>query len=168
MNLIELFEKKPFQDVGTFNAIFKTTPILGFPANAEVEIKGLVNGGMRRIEVGGTELILDLAPTKNAQKVAEKRAKFTKDKVRCKKTKAELPPIYKQLTASEFMTYYAIKELGSVSGMTELSRHISLTRNTISKCLVKLKKLGWIKTETVAPDTTGGAFLKITIDTATN
>lgn len=169
MNLIELFESKPFQDVGTFNAIFKTTPILDFPATAEVEIKGLVNGGLRKLIVNNTEVIMDLTQSKQVQEFSKEvkplPAKETKKLF--KKQKVLLPALYRRLSSSEFMIYHAVKELGEVYGITELSKHIALTRKTISQGLPRLKELGLIKTELTGVDT-GGAFLKITIDTANN
>jgi hypothetical protein len=59
MNLIELFESKPFQDVGTFNSIFYTTPILGENYALEVEIGEYTAQG-RKVQVGAKVFYLDL------------------------------------------------------------------------------------------------------------
>jgi hypothetical protein len=51
MNLIEVFENMPKQDVKTFNKIFKSTPI-EVGNNPEVEILELNAADERRIKVG--------------------------------------------------------------------------------------------------------------------
>ena len=169
MNLIEVFEKKPFQDVGTFNAVFKTTPLLGFSSELEVEIKDLVNG-RRRLLVGEQEVFLDLTQTKLSRAFAEKETmpvlKEAKKKLFVKKQGIQLPEILRKLSPSEFMIYHALKEMGEVNGILELSRNISLTSKSIYNNLPRLVKLGLVKTSNVNSDK--GNFLKISVDTTSN
>lgn len=163
MNLIEVFENKAFQDVGTFNAIFKTTPILGYPSNAEVEIKELTSGGERKILVNGEVLYLDLTQ-KNIQEPVKRVRKVQTLKTRKleRRQKSLLPDIYRRLSASEFMIYCAIKELGEVHGIAELERNIALNRKTISQSLPRLISLKLVKTERANGN--GDTFLRIMID----
>jgi DNA-binding MarR family transcriptional regulator len=167
MNLIELFEKRPFQDVGTFNAIFKTTPLLGFPATMEVEIKELVRE-KRRIVVGETELLLDLTQKKLPSKAMLEQKGLSKKakKLLAIKKEAKLPDIYKTLKPSEFMIYSAVSELGSVDGITELAKHLSIDQRSIRNNLTRLEKLGLIKTTSVA--CRSGEFLRLSVDTTSN
>lgn len=166
MNLIEVFENKPFQDVGTFNAVFKSTPILGFPSSTEVEIKELVSGGERRVLVGRETLFIDLTQKKAV--VEKKRAKAEVraglSKLFKKKRRNQLPELYRKLSASEFMILSAVRELGEVDGISELTRNIALNRKTISQALPRLISLGLIKTERAV--SSEGDFLKISVDTA--
>lgn len=164
MNLIQVFESRTFQDVGTFNSIFKSTPILGYPSDADVEIKELKPGGERRILVDGNELFMDLTQRKSVRE--EKRAEPEVRRVAKRlvvKRKGSLPELYRKLSASEFMVYSAVKELGEVHGVLDLSRNIALSGKTISQCVVRLASLGLIKLEKVAAKS--GSFTKISIDT---
>lgn len=165
MNLIEKFENKPFQDVGTFNAIFTKTPILGFDSNTPVEIKNIV-AGKRRVLVGNSEIFLDLrmrsAPIAEIKKTREGR----KVKVRrvSEKKKLKLPDFYRMLKPSEFVVYSAIKEAKEIDGMEELSRVIGITNKTIAQTIKRLVKLKLVQTECVAGPS--GSFTKIKIDTS--
>lgn len=137
MNLIELFESKPFQDVGTFNSVFKTTPILGFDSSLEVEIGNMTPMG-RRLLVGGRELILSLEVNKKEQVIRQKRKRvstFSKPN-----KPGTLSRFYKELSPSEFMLYSAIKELEVVFGVSQLSRLVNLTTKTCGKTLKSLQE----------------------------
>ena len=137
MNLIDIFESKPFQDVGTFNSVFKTTPILGFDLGLEVEIGSLTSTG-RRLLVGGKEIILNLAVNKKEQVAAARiiqRSRFKKPT-----QSIALSRFYKELSPSEFMLYSAIKELGVVYGVSQLSRLVNLTTKTCGKTLKSLQE----------------------------
>jgi predicted transcriptional regulator len=161
MNLIEKFENMPFQDVGTFNSIFKNSPIIGFPFNLEVEIGNMTTDNQRRVKVGETVIFLDLTQKSQVEvrKVSKKQSKL--EKVAVSKLKA-LPAIYSMLTPTEFMTYLAIKELKEVNSITALARIIPMTTKTISACLVRLSTLGLIQKKKVSNG--DRTFLKI-VDT---
>lgn len=168
MNLIEKFDNMLVQDVGTFNSIFKTTPILGYDSNLEVEILGLGKDGQRKIRVGDVEFYMDLTQRKSI-KPEKKRVTFVRPRGvldRAEKTKASLPKVYKMLRPAEFIIYSAIKELGEVDGIEELSRHISVSNKTIIANLPRLIQLGLVKKKYVACDS--GAFNKLTVDTSVN
>lgn len=164
MNLINVFESKPFQDVGTFNAIFKATPILGYPSNAEVEIKELVTGKERRVLVNGDTLYIDLTQKTPLSERTISRAKKKESKVRKIATAQNklLPDIYRRLSSAEFLIYHALKELGEAYGVSQLARNISLSRQTITACLPRLISLGFVKTEKVTFE--GKTILRIVID----
>ncbi len=161
MNLIEKFENMPFQDVGTFNSIFKNSPILGFDFSTEVEIGNLTPDNQRRVKVGEDVLFLDLTQKSQVEvrKVSKKQSKLEKVAVSKPKT---LPAIYSMLTPTEFMVYLAIKELGEIDGVTSLSSMISITTKTISNCLIKLSTLGLVDKKRVSSG--DKTFLKI-VDT---
>lgn len=148
MNLIEKFENMPFQDVGTFNSIFKNSPILGFDFSTEVEIGSLTTDNQRRVKVGDTTIFLDL--TQKSQKEVKRAEKKERklEKVQAN-VKTKLPVIYSALTPTEFMTYLAIKELGEVDGVYALSRTLPISTKTIYNCLPKLIKLGLISKKKV-------------------
>lgn len=163
MNLIDLFESKPFQDVGTFNAIFKAVPLLNYPSSTPVEIKELTPGGARRVLVGSDELFIDLSAKSIGVEV--KRAPVEtklKTKRLLHRKKGMLPEVYRKLSSSEFMIYSAVKELEEVHGVEELSRNIALTSRTIRQCLPRLVELGFVRTEKAS--TKDGHFLKISVD----
>jgi DNA-binding MarR family transcriptional regulator len=142
MNLIDIFESKPFQDVGTFNSVFKTTPILGFAPDLEVVIGSMTSTG-RRLSVGGKEIILSLAVNKKEQQL---RAKVTRKSAFNKPKQTDiLSSIYKELSPSEFMLYSAIKELGTVYGISQVSRLINLTSKTCAKTLKTLQEKNLVK-----------------------
>lgn len=149
MNLIEKFENMPFQDVGTFNSIFKNSPILGFDFSAEVEIGGLANDNQRKIKVGETTIFLDL--TQKSQKEVKRAEKKERKLERVTSNmEVKLPVIYSALTPTEFMTYLAIKELGEVDGVYAISRTLPMSTKTIYNCLPKLIKLGLIRKKKVS------------------
>ena len=165
MNLIEKFENMPVQDVGTFNSIFRTTPILGFPFDKEVIVRGLVSDGRRELIVGGSTVYLDLTQKKSIRE--EKRVTFVKPKgelQRAIKKTSELPKIYKILKPVEFLIYSAIKEVGQVDGIEELARNISVTNKTIIANLPRLISLGLVKKQYVACEGKTGSFNKLTVD----
>lgn len=167
MNLIEKFENMLRQDVGTFNSIFKTTPILGFSFNTEVEIYELVPDNKRRIKVGSEVIYLDLTQRKSI--VQSKKATIVKEKLeKSEKVIRELPKVYKILTPAEFMIYSAIKEVGEISGIEELSRRIAITSRAIKTNLNRLIQLGLVKKQYVATQGKAGRFSKLTIDTSVN
>lgn len=161
MNLIEKFENMPFQDVGTFNSIFKNSPITDFPFDLEVEIGHLTTDNQRKVKVGETILFLNLTQKilAGVRKVNKNNKKLEKVNLTTLKT---LPAIYSKLTPTEFMTYLAIKELKEVDSITALSRVIPMTTKTISTCLIKLSNLGLIQKKKVSNG--DKTFLKI-VDT---
>ena len=137
MNLINLFESKPFQDVGTFNSVFKTTPILGFDSSLEVEIGNITSTG-RRLLVGGKEITMSLEVNKKEQAVREKRERISSFSKPNKS--GTLSRFYKELSPSEFMLYSALKELGVVYGVSQLSKLVNLTTTTCGKTLKSLQE----------------------------
>jgi len=161
MNLIEKFENMPFQDVKTFNSIFKNSPITDFPFDLEVEIGHLTTDNQRKVKVGETILFLNLTQKilAGVRKVNKNNKKLEKVNLTTLKT---LPAIYSKLTPTEFMTYLAIKELKEVDSITALSRVIPMTTKTISTCLIKLSNLGLIQKKKVSNG--DKTFLKI-VDT---
>jgi len=148
-SLIELFENKAFQDVGTFNSIFTQTPILGFSADTEVEIKELTAGGTRRIVIAGQDVFMDIkqATPKTNNRIKTKIKPLKKVNNLEKRT---LPEVFKILKPTEFLVYQAIKFLGSVDSIEQLSKQISINRKTISLNIKKLKKMNLIVTEKVS------------------
>jgi hypothetical protein len=155
----------PFQDVGTFNSIFKSTPILGFPFDKEVVVRGLVSDGRRELIVGDSTIYLDLTQKKSIKE--EKKVIFIKPKSelqRSIKKTSELPKLYKILKPVEFMIYSAIKEVGQVDGIEELARNISVTNKTIITNLPRLISLGLVKKQYVACEGKAGSFNKLTVD----
>jgi hypothetical protein len=155
MTLIDKFESMPFQDVGTFNSIFRSTPILGYGVGVEVEIRGVLTGNYRTIYVGKDHMQMDLTQRKlktesvnRVKRLSSKAIKETKFSNR-DVDGLKLSPIFKDLKASEFLIYMAVKELGSVSGILELSRSISLTPKTIHNNIENLIKLGYLKKENI-------------------
>lgn len=161
MNLIEKFENMPFQDVKTFNNIFKNSPITDFPFDLEVEIGHLTTDNQRKVKVGETIIFLNLTQKilAGVRKVNKNNKKLEKVNLTTLKT---LPAIYSKLTPTEFMTYLAIKELKEVDSITALSRVIPMTTKTISTCLIKLSNLGLIQKKKVSNG--DKTFLKI-VDT---
>lgn len=161
MNLIEKFENMPFQDVGTFNSIFKTTPILNVDFSQPVEICEL-KGNERRIKVGNETIYMDLTQKKSA--LMEKKKKREKPKnvrPRHNKIAITLPDIYRLLSPVEFVIYSAIKEVKEVGGVEELSRHLGISNKTILLRLKKLVNLNLVKREFVSCGS--GSYLKITL-----
>lgn len=166
MTLIEKFENMPVQDVGTFNSIFKTTPILGFNSNLEVEIGDVTKDDQRKILVG-TEVILMNLTQKKSVKEKKKTVTFvrpmgTLEKV--KKVTKTISNLYKLLTPTEFMIYSAIKEAEEIHGIEELSRQIFVSNKTIIANLPRLISLGLVKKQYVACEGKAGSFNKLTVD----
>jgi DNA-binding transcriptional ArsR family regulator len=164
VDLIDKFENMPFQDVGTFNSIFKNCPILGVSFDTSVEIKELVKGE-RRVIVGSSEILIDLtkkAILKNEPKVKKELTKIKKSNPR---RKLVLSEIYTLLKPTEFLIYCAIKESGEIDGVEELSRAIKISSKTIHANLKRLLELKLVKVEYVA--CRSGSFNKLTIDTTT-
>lgn len=164
MSLIELFESKPFQDVGTFNSIFKKTPILGYSSNCSVEIGELFRD-KRKVIVGESDiLLLDL--TEKKVKVEPKKPKVKNNSIkRIALEKKDLPKIFTILTPTQFMIYEAIKSVGIVDSLSHLSEQIRLERKTISINLKKLEELGLVKKTMV---NRGNYFCRISIDNSKN
>lgn len=148
LNLIEVFENKPAQDVGTFNAIFKQTPIMGFSFDTPVQIKELNQGDERRIAVGDSTILLKIVQSKHKPK--EKAKKISVLKKTSSEPSKELPEIFKKLNPSEYMVYNAILLLGKVNSIEEFSKKINLTRKTISAVIKRLSEMKMISTELVS------------------
>lgn len=151
VSLIEVFENKPVQDVGTFNSIFKLTPIMGFPFNTEVEIQELSAGDERKIIVGESTIFLNI----NQFAVPKQKKKEQPPRVQLKKVakntnKNQLPNVFKMLNPSEFMVYEAIKFFQYVDGIEELSKELNLSRRTIYTALKKLSSAKLVYTEKVS------------------
>jgi hypothetical protein len=70
MNLIEVFESMPKQDVKTFNKIFKSTPIEN-KNNPEVQILDLLSADERRIRVGSEFIRLCLKQKKDTRRITK-------------------------------------------------------------------------------------------------
>lgn len=163
MNLIEKFENMPFQDVGTFNSIFKHSPILNFKSNEEVVIGELTADNRRKIYISDKVLLMDLTQKKLLKedlKLKESKVK----RVKVKKINIRINPLLKILTPSQFVIYQAIKEAGEVFGIAELSRNIRLNVKSIYNNLDLMKKIGLIKKEEVSSEE--GALVKLSIDTS--
>jgi DNA-binding MarR family transcriptional regulator len=151
MNLIQQFESKAFQDVGTFNSIFKATPILGFPASAEVEIGGITAKG-RRILVGEVELFLNLTANERVEKIAKvkrltQRVKAAKRIREVPKKLGVLPELFHKLSPGEFMVFAALKELGEVRSAVHFATILPMDRRTIHNMATALEVKGMVKIE---------------------
>jgi DNA-binding MarR family transcriptional regulator len=164
MNLIDKFESMPFQDVGTFNSIFKSTPIIGHSYDLPVEIKNITHGQRRLVQIGEATVEMELTQSKLTRDFQRHTVEFKPKAKAFKKEAMKLPTAYKQLTGAEFLIYSAVKELGEVCGIMELSRQISLTSKSIYNNLPRLIKLGYVKTERVI--STSGDYTKISVDTS--
>lgn len=160
MNLIEKFENMPFQDVGTFNSIFKGSPLLGYESTESVEIGNLCNEDKRRVKVG--EVIILMSLSQKTIRTVPKREEINRLK-KSKKVQSTIPEIYRILTPTQFMIYSAIKEAGEFSGVEELAKSISITSKTIFSNLPKLLELGLIKKQIVSGENIAGSFNKLTI-----
>lgn len=160
MNLIEKFENMPFQDVGTFNSIFKTTPILNFNSSESVEICEL-RGEERRIKVGDQVIFLDLTQRKSSLVEKKKRQKTKNPRLKHEKVLVNLPEIYRILNPVEFIIYSAIREAGEIGGVEELSRNLRISNKTILLRLKKLVELNLVKREFVTCGS--GSYLKLTL-----
>jgi hypothetical protein len=160
-NLINIFEAQQTQDVKTFNTIFTETPIEGYPANTSVEIKGIYSQG-RLIIVGQDAIYMPIQQYATKQPKKQAKQQYTPVLPKAEKNNKKLPGIYGILKPSQFMIYSAIKELGSVGGIEELSEQLSIDRKTISKNLKELSKLKLIRTEKVSIE--GKSVLKLSVD----
>jgi len=160
MDLIEKFENMPFQDVGTFNSIFKPTPILGFKFDEIVQIGNISHEDKRRITIGNSVILMNLTQkklkTSTEAQQSKKIPKFLKVETR-------ISNLYKILSPSEFMIYSAIKEAGEFSGIGELSKHTSLTTKTISSKMPKLLELGLINKTSVWCEKSDTCFSRLTV-----
>lgn len=164
MNLIKIFEDMPVQNVKSFNQVFKTTPIVGFDSDEDVRVGEMTTGNERRIYVGDSVMSMDLTQKKSIRvkkKVVEKPIKKLE---MVEKTSRDLPSIYKILKPTEFMIYLAIKEVGQVDGIEELSRKISISNKTILSNLKRLTDLGLVMSKRVTGKE--GSFNKLTVDTS--
>lgn len=164
MNLIEKFESMPFQDVGTFNSIFKKTPILGVASSVIVEIAELNSSNRRRIKVGGDSIFLDLTQKYMNVESIKKPVVTKKKQERVIKISRSLSSLYKTLKPAEFMIYSAIRDMGEVDGIEELARKISIHSKTIAVNLHRLVDMGLVKKQTLI--CSSGIFSKLTIDTS--
>lgn len=148
MNSIELFESKPFQDVGTFNSIFTATPLIGFKSSSKVEICHLTAKG-RLVLVEKEEIFLDLLVDERIEKKI-KRRNFNQKKARVRTVKAtraksrELSPLFKQLKPSEFLVYAALRELGEIQNISSFTAMLSIGVKTVRPAIASLEKKGLI------------------------
>jgi hypothetical protein len=145
LNLIEVFENKPFQDVGTFNSIFKQTPIVGFSFDTPVQIKELNQGDERKILVGDATIFLKIIQSKHKPK--EKIKKIPVLKKAFSETSKELPEIFRKLNPTEYMIYNALLILGKINSIEEFSKKINVSRRTISNAVKRLSDMKMISTE---------------------
>jgi hypothetical protein len=162
MTLIELFESKPAQDVGTFNSIFKTCPIIGHDFSSEVEILNMTNNG-RRIKVGNEELFMNLPNSLTELKKVPVVVRTRMPRVSYVDN-ITLPKLYKELKPSQFMVYSALKELGEVHNVTKLSDMLNMNYKTLQDSLKELYRKGLISSERVISNK--GSSIKISIDAA--
>ena len=155
----------PFQDVGTFNSIFKKTPLLGFNSSDEVEIGGIGSNNQRIIKVSGKLIHLDLS-----QKIDERAPRVKVQKVKklsqVERTNKRIPELYRLLKPTEFMIYSAIKEVEFIDGIESLSKEISINSKTIAINLKKLVKLGLVKKTLLS--SSSGIFYRLSVDTISN
>ena len=160
MNLIQIFESKPFQDVGTFNSIFVNTPLIGFSSNDTVEICELGKDNKRRILVNDSfEIFLDITQKKLKE---EKKQRIVKQSVkRISLEKKNFSKLYQILTPTQFVLYHAIESVGEIDSIGQLSEATRLERKTVSVNLNKMESMGFIKKTLVDK---GNYFFKITID----
>ncbi len=151
-SLIEKFENSFVQDVGTFNSIFKQTPILGFSSDLQVEIKEILKGDERRIVVGDQIIFHKIIQTSPKSKAHRKNIDISILKKVSPVQKKQLPDIFLKLSPSEFMVHQAITLLGCIDGIEELSKQICLTGKTIYPIIKKLTDMGVVHTEKVSVD----------------
>jgi predicted transcriptional regulator len=161
MNLLDKFENMPFQDVGTFNSIFKTTPILNVDYSTRIEICEMHKDNTRKIIVGDEIIFMDLTQRNNMDFEKKKAVKKQSNFKKITKVIKELPTLYRTLKPTEFIIYSAIKELGEVHGIEELSRQISISNKTILINLPRLIELNLVKKEYVTCE--NGSFNKLSI-----
>ena len=131
MTLIEQFENKPVQDVGTFNSIFKTTPLIGFKSNLPVSIGRMTPMG-RELKIGEETLVLELpasikqAPRKDKKlsEVSRVSRKNRRYYTRKNDFDGKLPRIMKELTYAEYFTYRCLKHMKSATA-TDICRELN-------------------------------------------
>jgi predicted DNA-binding transcriptional regulator len=170
VNLIEKFENSLDQTVKTFNSIFTKTPIMGYDLTEEVVICELNKDNKRKVLVGNDVLFLDLTQ-KEIYIMQEKKAivkKSSKKLNKSTKLSRNLPSIYRILKPTEFLIYSAIKEVGEVDGVEELSRQIGISNKSIIANLHRLVSLGLIKKEYVACSGVSGSFNKLSLNLDAN
>jgi DNA-binding MarR family transcriptional regulator len=153
MELISKFENMPFQDVGTFNSIFKTTPLLGFNTSEEVKIKSIIPGKGRLILVGGVEVFLDLSnevKTRPVEKVRISTKQYIKRKNRRYYEKkmgmeGKLPRIFNELTPFEFFAFHCVKKLKETT-VSEICKELRITnQRTVNNHIKSLVDKGYVK-----------------------
>ena len=165
MNLIEKFENSTNQTVETFNKIFTKTPITGCDSYSEVIIGELGKDNKRKVLVGNEVFYLDLTQKESfVKKEKVKSVKYESKLSRSTKISRKLPDIYRILRPTEFLIYCAIKEVGQIDGVEELSRQISISNKTIIANLPRLISLGLIKKEYVGCTGKAGSFNKLSIN----
>lgn len=145
MNLIDKFENAPFQDVGTFNAIFPWTPILGFESSAEVKIGKIVQDSERLVFANDVEFRLNLIAPKNA---AVKKNKPEVRKKEGKSRKGEsvtLSAPFKELSFGEFFTYKALMEIGQIATLETFSSIVGVDRKSMTSYMRNLIKKGYVE-----------------------
>lgn len=153
MELITKFENMPFQDVGTFNSIFKTTPLLGFKSDMAVKIKNIVPGKGRLILIGDVEVFLDLSNGEKTPPVDKPRIskiQYIKRKNRRYYEKkmgidGKLPLMFKELTPFEFFALHCVKKMKETT-VSEICKELRITnQRTMNNCLKSLADKGYVK-----------------------
>lgn len=90
MEQIKQFENMPVQNVGTFNKIFKSTPLLQVDENLPVTIGEVAPGDERVLYVGDVKLTMCIIQRKSHSKRRKKYnvvAFETKECTRCRESK---------------------------------------------------------------------------------
>lgn len=153
MELINKFENMPFQDVGTFNSIFKATPLLGFKSNESVKIKSVVPGKGRLILVGNSEVFMDLSngektPPRDKRRVStiqylkRKNRRYYEKKVGIE---GKLPQMFKELTPLEFFAFHCVKKMKETT-VSEICSELRISnQRTMNNCLKSLVDRGYVK-----------------------
>ena len=153
MSLIDVFENKLTQDVKTFNLIFKQTKIRDFPSDASVEIKELHAEDKRRILVGEDVIFLRIVQVKRKRKTKKKQErKYILKREKSSPSPVVLPDIFIKLKPTEFMVFQAIKLLGKIDSIEELSKQISICSKTIGQVIKKLIKTDMITADKISLD----------------
>jgi hypothetical protein len=135
MTLIEQFENKPVQDVGTFNSIFKTTPLIGFKSNLPVYIGRMTPMG-RELRIGEETLVLELPASiklvpRKEKRVSEIARVSRKNRRRYEQKNnfdGKLPRVMKELTFAEYFAYRCLKHMKTATA-AEICREVSITEN---------------------------------------
>jgi DNA-binding transcriptional ArsR family regulator len=155
MNLIDLFESKPVQDVGTFNSIFKGSPILGHDYSKPVAIKELIPGVGRKLQVGDLELFVELKTsvptvpkkTKGAGQVRRIQRK-NKNYYEKKTTGENVKTIARALLELTPWEYYTLACLRCLEQATvpEIAKKLKVTNyRTIQNHMHSLLEKGYVK-----------------------